>query len=215
MTSTSTAVLILKTPKSPSSMFCHPKICFLRKGVPPKITVESPRCFWELKKVSQFVFLFHLSWSPPSNPRKCWLRLSDFGCYSCHASPGGYLHTPMFGCLGIFGIFVPTRDLCVFFYVNLSGCFCLALLDGNQAFKDQGSWSLLGGTTETRGFSPAICEGVKLDLGFSFDLPYTVETGLTMIDIDITICDSCGTPNKKKHHVSTATKKRFLQLRLR
>lgn len=30
-------------------------------------------------------------------------------------SPAGYLHTPMFGCLGIFGIFVPTRDLCVFF----------------------------------------------------------------------------------------------------
>lgn len=106
-------------------MCCHfkggttssPKNQFLEKRCPTKITVESPRCFWELKKVSQFVFLFHLSWSPPSNPRKCWLRLSDFGCYSCHVSP-----TPMLGCLGIFAIFVPTRDLYViFFYVNLSG----------------------------------------------------------------------------------------------
>ena len=43
---------------------------------------------------------------------------------------------------------------------------------------------------------------------FSFDLPNTVETGLTMIDIDITICDSCGTPNKNNHHVSTATQKK-------
>ena len=55
-----------------------------------------------------------------------------------------------------------------------------------------------GWNNRNKRFSAAICEGVKLDLGFLFDLPNTVETGLTMIDIDITICDSCGTPNKKK-----------------